>query len=163
MSALPKLSLEAYLKQERFNETKSEYIVGEVFAMGGGSPAHNLISSNIIRELGMQLKKRPCRVYTSDQRVQVHDGYVYPDVSVVCGEPIFADTDNLQNPTVLVEVLSPATGYDDAGGKFAHYRHIESLQEYIMVAQDTHHIIHCTKQVDNRWLLTEYTDAESIL
>jgi len=163
MSALPKLSPKVYLEQERLSDSKSEYIAGELFAMSGGSPAHNLIGANIIRELGNQLKKRPCRVYTSDQRVQVSDGYVYPDVSIVCGKPEFADSDNLQNPTMLVEVLSPSTEDYDAGSKFAHYRQIDSLQEYLMVAQESHHFIHYIRQADNRWLLTEYTNEQTIL
>jgi Uma2 family endonuclease len=158
MSALPKLSPEAYLVQERLNDTKSEYIAGDIFAMSGGSPAHNLIGGNIIGTLHAQLKQRPCRVYTSDQRVQVNDGYVYPDLSIVCGEPVFANKDNLQNPTVLVEVLSPSTADYDAGGKFTRYRHIDSLQEYLMVAQDACQLILCTRQADRSWLLREYTE-----
>jgi len=158
MSAFPKLSPEAYLVQERLSDTKSEYIAGDIFAMSGGSPAHNLIDMNIGASLHAQLKQRPCRVYTSDQRVQVNDGYVYPDLSIVCGEPVFANKDNLQNPTVLVEVLSPSTADYDAGGKFTRYRHIDSLQEYLMVAQDTCQIILCTRQTDRSWLLREYTD-----
>ncbi len=163
MSAVLKLSPEAYLEQERLSETKSEYIAGEIFAMSGGSPAHNLIGGNLIAALHSPLKKRPCRVYTSDQRVQVSDGYVYPDISIVCGDPVFSDQDNLQNPTVLVEVLSPSTADYDAGGKFTRYRHIDSLQEYLMVAQDTHHLIHYIRQADNSWLLREYTDEHTKL
>lgn len=163
MSALPKLTPQAYLEFERQSETKNEYLAGEIFAMSGGSPTHNLIGGNIIRELGTQLKKRPCRVYPSDQRVEVQDGYVYPDVSIVCGEPNFTDEDNLTNPTVLVEVLSPSTEDYDAGGKFARYRLLPSLREYLMVAQDRHHLIHYARQADNRWLLTETTDAAATL
>lgn len=163
MSALPKLSPQAYLEQERRSEAKNEYIAGEVFAMSGGSPAHNLICMNIGASLHGQLKQRPCRVYTSDQRVEVADGYVYPDVSIVCGDPVFSDDDNLRNPTVLVEVLSPSTADYDAGGKFARYRLLESLREYLMVAQDRYHLVHYVRQADNRWLLTEYTDASTTL
>lgn len=163
MSALPKLSAETYLELERQSDSKSEYINGEIFAMSGGSPAHNLISMNIGASLHSQLKKRPCRAYTSDQRVQVKDGYVYPDISIVCGEPIYTDKDNLINPILLVEVLSPSTADYDAGGKFARYRHIDSLQEYLMVAQDHQHLTHCVRQADDSWLLREYTDAQTVL
>ncbi len=163
MSAVAKLSPQVYLVQERQSDSKSEYVAGEIFAMSGGSPVHNLIGMNIGASLHSQLKQRPCRVYTSDQRVQVSDGYVYPDVSIVCGTPLFSDKDNLCNPIVLVEVLSPATADYDAGGKFARYRQLDALQEYLMVAQDTYHLIHYRRQADNCWLLTDYTDANAIL
>jgi Uma2 family endonuclease len=163
MSALPKFSPQEYLEQERRSAGKSEYIAGEIYAMSGGSPAHNLIGMNIGATLHNQLKQRPCRVYTSDQRVRVGDGYLYPDVSVACGKPIFADKDNLANPILLVEVLSPSSEDYDTGGKFARYRQIESLQEYLTVAQDRFHLAHYARQADNRWLLTEYADAQAVV
>jgi Uma2 family endonuclease len=160
MSALPKLSAQAYLEQERLSDTKHEFYNGEIFAMSGGSPAHNLIGANLIRELGVQLKKRPCRVYTSDQRVQLNDGYVYPDVSVACGKPEFFDKDNLTNPIVIIEVLSSSTADYDAGGKFARYRQLSSLQEYILVAQDRAHVMHYVKQAVHQWTLRDYFEAD---
>jgi Uma2 family endonuclease len=163
MSALPKPTAAEYLQQERGAETKSEYIAGEIFAMAGASPAHNLIVGNLVREFGTQLKKRPCRVYPSDLRLHAEDGYFYPDVSVVCGEPRFTDRDNLINPTLLVEVLSPSTADFDLGGKFARYRRIESLHDYLVVAQDLVHLIHFQRQDANHWLMTEITDPEAVI
>jgi len=163
MSALPKITRQQYLEQERLAETKSEFVDGEVFAMTGASPAHNLITGNIIRELGNQLKKRPCRVYSSDQRVQLANAYVYPDITVVCGRPEFHDTDNLLNPTLIVEVLSPSTADYDQGGKFARYRQLPSLQEYLLVSQDRIQVTHYHRQDSNHWLLTELKDVETLL
>ncbi|MCP4701060.1 MAG: Uma2 family endonuclease [Gammaproteobacteria bacterium] len=163
MSAVLKPGPQAYLEKERLSETKNEYINGEIFAMSGASPAHNLIVGNLIRELGNQLKKRPCRVYPSDLRVQVADGYVYPDVTVVCGQPEFAEDDNLSNPDLIVEVLSPSTEDYDLGGKFARYRQLASLREYLLVAQDKAAIMHYARQDGNRWLLTEWTDIKAVL
>ena len=159
MSAVLKLTSQAYLEQERLSDTKHEFCNGEIFAMSGASAAHNLITMNIGASLHGQLRKRPCRVYPSDMRVQLFDGYVYPDVTVVCGKPEFFDTDNLRNPTVVVEVLSPSTADYDAGGKFARYRQLDSLQEYLLVAQDRAHVQHYVRQAQNRWLLSEYRDA----
>lgn len=159
MSAVLKLTPQAYLDQERSSDTKHEYCNGEIFAMSGASAAHNLITGNLIRELGNQVRKRPCRVYPSDMRVQLPDGYVYPDVTVVCGKPEFYDQDNLSNPAVVVEVLSPSTADYDASGKFARYRQLDSLQEYLLVAQDRAHVLHYVKQAENRWLLSEYKDT----
>lgn len=163
MSAVMKTTAQAYLERERLAETKSEFIDGEVFAMSGGSPAHNLIAVNIAAELRGLLKKRPCRVYSSDQRVQVDGSFVYPDVTVVCGQPQFVDQDNLANPTLIVEVLSPSTGDYDQGGKFARYRGLASLRDYLLVAQDRVALMHYHRQDSNHWLLTEVTAVEAVL
>jgi Uma2 family endonuclease len=160
MSALPKLSAQAYLEQERLSDTKHEFYNGEIFAMSGASFAHNTIVANLVAGLHSKFKNRPCRVLPSDQRVQLDDGYVYPDVSVVCGKPEFFDKDNLTNPIVIIEVLSPSTEDYDAGGKFARYRQLSSLQEYILVAQDRAHVMHYVKQAEYHWTLREYFAAD---
>jgi len=160
MSAVLKLSAQAYLEQERLSDTKHEFYNGEIFAMSGASFAHNVITGNLVRELGNKLKNRPCRVLPSDQRVQLRDGYAYPDVSVVCGKPEFYDKDNLTNPQVIIEVLSPSTADYDAGGKFARYRQLPSLLEYILVAQDRAHVMHYVKQAEHQWTLYEYFAAD---
>ena len=121
MSAIPKRSGQTYLEQERLSDTKHEFCNGEIFAMSGASVAHNSIVANLIAGLHGELKKRPCKVYPSDMRVQLRDGSVYPDVSVVCGKPEFYDKDNLTNPAVIIEVLSPSTADYDAAGKYADY------------------------------------------
>ena len=122
-----------YLALERKAEYKSEYFGGEIFAMTGASRKHNLVAGNIFAALHLQLKKRPCEIYPSDMRVKVSPTglYTYPDVAVVCGEPMFDDEqkDTLLNPTVLVEVLSKSTASYDRGEKFEHYRKIKSLAE----------------------------------
>jgi len=161
MSAQLKLTPQEYLAQERLSQTKHEYIKGEIFAMSGGSFAHNLISSNLIATLHSQLKKRPCCVLPSDQRVQVIEGYVYPDITIVCGQPQFSDGDNLTNLIAIIEVLSPSTADYDGSGKFARYRQNPSIQEYLLVAQDKQHVMHYVRQANNRWLLTEYFDENA--
>jgi Uma2 family endonuclease len=159
MTAATKLYVtpEEYLARERLAETKSEYYDGEIFAMAGGSPEHSLISANILRELGQQLFEKPCRVYNSDLKVRATETtYTYPDVTVVCGEPVFDDpeADVLLNPTVIVEVLSETTEGWDRGGKFERYRGQESLQEYLLVAQDRAHLERYARQPSGEWLLT---------
>lgn len=161
MSSQPKLRLtpEEYLTLEREAEYKSEYFAGEVFATAGASARHVLIVTNVVRELGTQLRRRPCTVYASDLRVRVSATglYTYPDVVVVCGEPQWADDqrDTLLNPTLIVEVLSDSTKDYDRGGKFEHYRTLDSLAEYLLVAQDKVHVEHFVRQPDNRWMLSE--------
>jgi Uma2 family endonuclease len=161
MSTSPekRYSPEEYLALERRAEHKSQFFDGEIFAMSGASRRHNLIAMNIGRELSAQLKGRTCEVYPSDMRVKVSPTglYTYPDVVVVCGEPRFEDDrdDTLLNPTVVIEVLSPSTEDYDRGRKAEQYRQIESLAEYVLVAQDRHHVEIHRRQKSGEWLLWE--------
>jgi Uma2 family endonuclease len=161
----PSLSPEEYLAIERQAEIRSEYLDGEMFAMAGGSRAHNLIVTNIVRELSLHLKKRPCEVYSGDQRVRIPeiDLYTYPDVVVACGEPRFEDEhlDTLLNPVLIVEVLSTTTEAYDRGKKFQYSQEIDSLVEYVLVAQDQHRVERFLRQDGNEWLLTTTTGLES--
>jgi Uma2 family endonuclease len=161
MTALAKqrLTPAEYLEIERAADYKSEFFAGETFAMAGASPPHVLITSNVTAELNVQLRGRPCRVYSSDLRVKVNDTglYTYPDVVVVCGDQQFDDEqrDTLLNPTLLVEVLSPSTEGYDRGDKFAHYQRLPSLREYVLIAQDRQRIERYVRQGEGPdWLLT---------
>ena len=170
MSSQPKIRLtpEEYLAIERQAEYKSEYFNGEVFAMSGGSRQHNLITVNISSSLHAQIRTRPCNVYSSDQRVKVSATglYTYPDISVVCGEAKYDDDqqDTLLNPTAIIEVLSKSTAGYDRNEKFAHYRKLESLAEYVLVAQVRYHVELYTRQPNGDWLLSETDNIqESVL
>lgn len=171
MSTQPKTCLtpEEYLAVERRNEYKSEYVDGEVFAMTGASRRHNLIAVNMTAEIHRQLRGRPCETYAGDMRVRIQSkrvyAYTYPDVVVVCGEPRFEDghLDTLLNPTVVIEVLSESTERYDRGRKFGFYRTIESLAEYVLVAQDEHRVEQYTRQADGRWLLSDHRSPEEVV
>jgi len=119
----PFITPEQYLKMERKAGFKRRYYAGQIFAMAGASEAHILIVSNLIMELGTRLR-RPCRVYGTDVKVKVgaFGPFTYPDVSVVCGEVMSADKtrDMMENPSLIVEVLSPSTQSYDWAEKFAH-------------------------------------------
>ena len=158
---------EEYLALERQAQCKSEYYAGEIFAMAGASRWHNLIVTNVLRELSLQLKGRPCTTYPSDMRVKVSPTglYTYPDVTVVCGEAQFEDNqqDTLLNPTLIVEVLSESTERYDRGKKFSFYRTIESLAEYVLVAQDEYSIEQHVKQPDRRWLLSDHRSLDDMV
>lgn len=151
----PFLTPQDYLALERKAKTKSEYYAGEVFALAGASKNHSAIVPNLSFLLVGQLKGRPCVVYTSELRVKVSATglYTYPDVAVVCGKPVFDDEyeDTLLNPTLIIEVLSKSTETYDRGEKFAHYRALESLTDYILVAQDTPRLEHYARQADGAW------------
>jgi Uma2 family endonuclease len=158
VAAQSRYSPEEYLALERKAEYKSEYLNGRIIAMSGASRWHNLIAGNLYRELSQQLRGRPCEAYTSDLRVKVSSTglYTYPDITVACGDILFEDAeiDTLINPNVIVEVLSPSTEAYDRGEKFAHYRRLESLQEYVLVSQDRVRIEYYVRQ-GTQWVFSE--------
>jgi Uma2 family endonuclease len=163
-AAVKRYSVDEYLALERASrDVKHEFFDGEIFAMAGASSPQNLIALNIASELRSALKTRDCLVHPSDMRVQCPTGlYTYPDVSVVCGKPQFADdrNDTLLNPLVIIEVLSPTTADYDRGGKFKNYQTIGSLREYALVEQDQPSIDHIARQNDGRWLITSLTGLD---
>ena len=163
----PRLTPEDYLALERSADFKSEYFNGEIFAMTGASESHNTITVNVSSEIRQQLKKRPCKVYANDMRVKVDPTglYTYPDVVVTCGKAQFDDThlDTLLNPILIVEVLSDSTEAYDRGRKFEHYRKLDSLVEYVLIAQNRPHIESYRRQADQQWLLRECSELDGTL
>ena len=131
---------EEYLRLERAADHKSEFVNGRIYAMVGSTRWHNFIAGSVYAELRAQLRGRPCEVYSSDMRVKVSASrvYTYPDVSALCGEARIEDIhgDTLLNPSVIVEVLSDSTANYDRGEKFAYYRNLDSLREYILSSQN---------------------------
>jgi Uma2 family endonuclease len=164
VSSKPKIRItpEEYLALERRAEIKSEYLDGEVFAMAGFMREHSSIVINILSELNAQFVDRPCEVHGPEMRVKVLPTglYTYPDVLAVCGEPEFEDAhmDTLVNPQLIIEVLSKSTESYDRGKKFAHYRAIASLREYILVSQTECRVERFLRQSDGQWLYTESVD-----
>ena len=165
------LTPEEYIAFERkaipdADTVRSEYVNGEIIAMSGASRAHNLITINISTALHSRLRGSGCETYANEMRVSSPDtsSYFYPDVVVVCEEPRFEDAvfDTLLNPILLVEVLSPSTEAFDRGEKFAHYRHLASLQEYVLVAQDQMLVEHYRRQ-EKQWILTDFRKGEEML
>lgn len=157
-----------YLEIERTAENKSEYYAGEMFAMAGGSPEHNAIVFDVGGLLFAQLRGGPCQGFGSDQRVKVSETslYTYPDLSIVCGEPRFepGTPRTLLNPTLIIEVLSPTTEAYDREGKFEHYRRLESLQEYVLIAQDRYRIERYLRQPGSEeWLFAVVTDPQGLV
>lgn len=134
------LSVEEYLQGELRSEIKYEYINGEVYAMSGAKRVHNIISMNLSGLLFAHLRNTPCRVFNADMKVRVKtaedDCFFYPDLHVTCSA---TDTEELLNsqPKLIIEVLSDATECYDRSEKFHHYRKLPSLEEYVLIAEDT--------------------------
>jgi len=162
MSTVPKrlLSPQEYLAKERQADFRSEFYRGETFAMAGATWDHTRIKDNVARQAGNRLENGPCQVATSDLRVKVSATglYTYPDVAVVCDEPEFEDDvhHTLLNPRVIVEVLPESTEKYDRGIKFAHYRQVPSIQEYVLIAQDRPLVERYVRQPDDSWMLTAF-------
>jgi Uma2 family endonuclease len=156
MAPALKVSPKEYLEQERKAEFRSEYVDGTIVPMPGASREHNLIETNLLRELSHQLKHRNCEVYGGNMKVRTRQRYSYPDATVVCDNPLFEDleTDVLLNPTVVIEVLSPSTEIYDRGEKFAAYRERESLKEYLLISQNMQHV-EIFKRQTNGWHFSE--------
>ena len=152
-----------YLAFERNSEIKHEYLNGEVFAMTGASWEHNMICASVIASLVNQVRGSSCQVSPSDLRLQVSASglFAYPDISVICGEPIFTDPefDTIINPTAIIEILSPTTERYDRGEKFQYYRQIGSFQDYLLIAQDQPRIEGYSRQSDGSW---RFTDASGL-
>ena len=161
------LTPDEYLLIERRAETKSEYIDGVMYAMAGASPNHNIVLSNLITELNLQLRPTPCLVFPSDMKVRIPDRrkYLYPDVSVVCTQPVYADDDKdvLLNPLLVVEILSQSTASYDRSRKFLWYQQMESLEEYVLVSQDEPLVETYYRQPDGTWTYTKLDRLDATL
>lgn len=160
-----KYTLEEYLELDHKSEEKIEFWGGHIFTLAGATQKHSQIQSNTHFALRTKLRGRPCRVFLSDMRVEVPDypPYRYPDLSALCGNPVFktlGKQELLTNPTVIFEVLSASTADFDRGYKFTYYKSIESFIEYILIAQDRPHVSQFVKQAPNSWVNHEFNSLD---
>jgi Uma2 family endonuclease len=135
LAEAPCISVEDYLAGEAVSPVKHEYVAGEVFAMAGASDAHVTVAGNIFAMLRAHVRGGPCRVYIADMKLRVDPAQscFYPDVFVTCDPADLGEATAKQRPKVVIEVLSEATEGYDRGGKFAAYRRLPSLEEYVMI------------------------------
>jgi Uma2 family endonuclease len=157
------VSPEEYLAAERIAEEKSEYFDGRVVPMAGARRRHVRICENIAFALGVRLRDLGFDISTADMRVIAAGGaqYSYPDV-VVADEytEIEAEEDNLDDPILIVEVLSKSTEKIDRGEKLMRYKQIKSLKHCLLVSQTAHRIEH-HHRFGNDWELTIYEGLDS--
>jgi Uma2 family endonuclease len=162
----PYQSEKDYLEGERKATFKSEYYKGEVFAMAGASKEHNKVVASIIVEIGQYLKGKKCSIMPSDNRVYnpANTLYTYPDVVVTCEEEKYLDDefDTLLNPTIIIEVLSKSTEDYDRGTKFALYRSIPSLKNYVLVSSLEYSIEVYTRD-GGQWILTTAANPDDFV
>lgn len=158
-------SLKEYIELELGSEERLEFYNGYIWSMAGASPDHETIVVNMSMALNNTLRNRSCRTFSSNLRLKVpeYPPYRYPDLSALCGEPIYEEIEGLKmlvNPNLIVEVLSKSTAEFDRGDKFSYYKSIESFSEYLLIAQNKPNVIHYIKQDEKTWLQREYNDIE---
>ncbi len=160
-----RMTAEEYRQWENAQTERHEFFDGEVFSQAGGTRRHSLIGSNVLGEIRQALMGHPCEAHGSDMRLLIDaTGYrAYPDVSVVC-PPFSSDSDDeLSDPILVVEVLSPSTADFDRGGKFGHYRQIPTLLEYLVFWQSEARVEQHSKTSDGLWLLREVVGIDQTL
>lgn len=162
-----KFTMEEYLTMERRSEQKHEYFNGEIFAISGAGERHNVIFSNLFGELAYKLKGNPCRPYGSDLRIHIPENtlYTYPDISIICRDIVTdqKDDDNVIQPSILIEILSPSTKNYDRGTKFKLYRDIPSLKEYILIDSEAISVEIFRLHENGHWQLDEYKNPDEFL
>ncbi|MEZ4299779.1 MAG: Uma2 family endonuclease [Polyangiaceae bacterium] len=153
----PYVSYAEYVAAEEKSDVRHEWYDGVVYDMAGGTPDHARLATAVIGSLARQLVGKRCCPFGSDLMVRVPSTGLstYPDISVVCGK-LEMDAENpraVTNPTVIVEVLSDSTEASDRGEKFAHYRRIPALREYVLVSQHKPLIEVFRKNEAGQWVL----------
>lgn len=161
----PPFTAADYLRWEAEQPEKHEYVRGETFAMGGASRRHVTISGNVFAALDAALEGTPCRTYMADMKLQAaaDDAYFYPDVLVTCDPDDHKADQFMRSPTLVIEVLSPATAAYDRGDKFAAYRRIPSLKEFVLIDPDRPRIEHYRRTQADRWELQEIAPDQPLL
>jgi Uma2 family endonuclease len=162
-----KFTIEEYLQMERSSEQKHEYYNGEIFAMSGASPKHNVIFRNLYGKLAYRLEGKPCQPYGSDLRIHIPENtlFTYPDISVICRDIVTEekDEDTIIEPSVLIEILSPSTKNYDRGTKFKLYRDIQSLKEYVLIDSEAASVEIFRLNESGHWQLEEYKNPDDFL
>lgn len=153
-----------YLALEEKAETKSEYWNGEIVAMSGAAIEHQQIVSNITEFLGAKVRGR-CRIFPSEMKVWVkkRDKFFYPDLTIICGAPEFYKKrrDTIVNPRLIIEVLSKSTASFDRAEKFLSYQTLESLDEYVLIAQEKPTVEQHIKRADGNRIYQATIGLES--
>ena len=157
---------EEYVALERSSNVKHEYLEGQIYGFAGGSPEHAALASAFVGLLFPRLAGSRCRSFSSDLRIRIRATGLatYPDVTVICGR---AETDPeddhaITNPTLSVEVLSQSTEQYERADKFEHYKHLESLQQYVLVAQERRQIDLWSREEDGAWSCCTAHDGETL-
>lgn len=160
----PGFSADEFLAWEASQTERHEYLNGEVFNMAGAEDRHVTATLNAAIALRQHLTGSPCRVYLQDMKVQAEasNAFFYPDVLVTCSDADRQSPLVKREPVLLVEVLSASTAAYDRGEKFAHYRGIASLAEYVLIDLDSRRVDVYRKGADGLWVLHPFAAGEAV-
>lgn len=167
MIALPQnvsLSPDEYIEAEKNSPVKHEYNDGAIYAMAGASDEHVTIAVNLTAILRSHLRGSSCRIYSSDMKVNIVEDncYYYPDVVVSCDPRDRQLKYYKQYPKLIIEVLSESTEAKDRGQKFHHYQNIETLQEYVLVSQETERVEVFRRNQAGLWVLYSFYGDDQV-
>ncbi|MEZ4684733.1 MAG: Uma2 family endonuclease [Bacteroidia bacterium] len=161
------IPLALYWELEEKSDTKHEYLNGQMVAMAGATINHNVLVANIISALNRNTATGNCVVLASDMKVALdkEKHFFYPDVSVVCDEPLFYEErkDTYINPTLIVEVLSDSTEAFDRGKKFNYYRQLSSFNEYVLISQHALLVDVYSRKGENIWKIRSYGEMDDTI
>ncbi|MBX9671779.1 MAG: Uma2 family endonuclease [Candidatus Obscuribacterales bacterium] len=160
---LKTLTPHEFLAFEEFAKQRHEFVDGQLFAMTGGSVAHNVISLNIATSLKTQLKGTGCTIFIADMKVRIEDlnCFYYPDVFVECSaydkKSVYTET-----PVAIFEVLSRSTASTDRREKLVAYRHLASVSHYVIVHQ-TKQRLEVYRKLADEWTIQELGCGDSLV
>jgi Uma2 family endonuclease len=161
--AQPKFSLQEYIAWEAQQAERHEFYRGEVFAMVGAKRVHGRVVNNLAGEFRQALRGTPCQAFHEGMKLQIgEDTVLYPDVFVTCDKADLATEQLFRAPTLVVEVLSPSTQGYDRSQKFALYRRLESLKEYLLVDPDTRRVEAFRRTPENQWVLYDMSEDSTL-
>ncbi len=158
------LSLSEFLDWENRQPQRHEFHRGEVFAMVGARRAHGRVVLNLGRRVAEALEGGPCQAFVESMKVQIaEDTVLYPDVFVTCDSADLATDMIFRSPLLVLEVLSPTTQAYDRSQKFALYRRLESLREYVLVDPETRRVEAFRRSAQGQWVLDDMSDTEALV
>lgn len=166
MSAVlkPKVSLQEYLDWENDQPERHELVLGEIEGPTDLHRIHGCVTVNLVVQLGAHLDGSGCQVFAHSMKVQISDNTVlYPDVFVTCDRCDLSTDQIFRAPKLVIEVLSPSTQAYDRSKKFALYRQLASLQEYLLIDPDTRRAESFTRSPQGEWVLNDMSDDRTML
>jgi Uma2 family endonuclease len=160
--AQTKMTLDEYLVWENASPERHEYVNGEVFAMVGALRVHARVVGNVYFHVRRFLRGKPCQPFSESSKLQVGNDIFYPDIFVTC-DPTDLKTEHVfRLPTLICEVLSPKTADYDRGAKFASYRRIASLREYVLVDPSSFEVTLFRRNAAGLFELHDYTGHDVV-
>ena len=161
-----KFTAEEYLTMERRNSTKTEFNDGQILGKATSNRRHNLIGTNTAIAVGGRLHNHKCDIYVNAMCVRIKNNrYCYPDVTIVNGEPQFADQnqDVLLNPTIIAEIFSSQTNTTDKNEKLESYLAMDSIRECLLIKEDEMRVEHYAKQNPKQWIYRIYNERDDVI